>query len=135
MFNHDWWHSPDRQFQIDQAQLRCLKRRFPEADSLDVPPDSDAGRFLAELETHTIVWLRDGFSYEIGELIDAPTKSFFVCEVMPIEESWQPAGFVVYLPFEDIVRVEVFAIHPSEKPRETPHITGFRASPEGTPRE
>jgi hypothetical protein len=135
MFNYNWWHSDARNLLNDQARLRCLKRRFPELNSLDVAVDSEQGRFLSELEVHTIIYLRDGFSYEIGELLDTPTKSYMVCVVTPVEESWQPGGFVVSLPFEDIVRVEVFAIHPADKPRETPHITGFRAPTEPPSRD
>ena len=135
MFNYDWWHSPARQLQIDQAKLRCAKRRFPDVESLEAPSNAEAERFLAEVEVHTIVYLRDGFSYEVGEVIEGPGKSYMMCEVIPVEESWQPGGFVVALPFEEIVRVEIFAIHPSEKPSETPHITGFRAPPESTPRD
>ncbi len=135
MFNYDWWHGPDRQLQIDEAKLRCAKRRFADLESLDEPADSEPGRFLAELEVHTVIYLRDGFSYEAGELIEGPSKSYMVCEVIPMEESWQTGGFVASLPFEEIIRVEVFAIHPSEKPRETPHITGFRATGEAPSRE
>lgn len=135
MFNYDWWHSDARQVLIDRARLRCLSHRFPEATSLDVAPDSEPGRFLAELEVHTIIYLRDGFSYEIGPLIDAPAKSYMVCAVIPVEESWQAGGFVASLAFDDIVRVEVFAIHPSEKPRESPHITGFRVPSEPPSRD
>jgi hypothetical protein len=135
MFNYDWWHGADRAYQIEQAKLRCVKHRFPEVDSLSLPGESESGRFLSELEVHTVIYLRDGFSYEVGYIIEAPTKSCLVCEVIPIEESWRPGAFVVSVPFEDIVRVEVFAIHPAEKPHETPHITGFRATPEVPPRE
>jgi hypothetical protein len=136
MFTYDWWHGSDRAFQIDQARLRCVQRRFAEVTSLSLPEDSEAGRFLAELEVHTVIYLRDGFSYEVSQIIDAPTKSSLVCEVIPMEEAWRVGGFVVTLPFEDVVRVEIFAIHPAEKPHETPHITGFRAMPpEGTSRE
>ncbi|MBN1342004.1 MAG: hypothetical protein JXQ73_04950 [Phycisphaerae bacterium] len=135
MFNYDWWHGPARQHLADCARLRCLKHRFPEADSLDLPNDGDPGHFLSELEVHTIVYLRDGFSYEIGALVESDVKSYLTCEVVPVEESWQTGGFVVSVPFDDIARVEIFAIHPSEKPRETPHITGFRATSEGFQRD
>ena len=135
MFNYDWWQSPVRQRQIEQARLRCLKRRFPEVDALDVPPDSEEGQFLAELEAHTIVYLRDGFSYEIGDVIEDDGTAALVCEVVPMDEAWKVGAFVAVVPFDDIVRVEVFAIHPSEKPQESPHITGFRTSSEGPGRE
>ncbi len=135
MFHYDWWHGPAHQRQIDEAKLRCLKKRFPNCASLDVPADSDEGRFLSELEVHTIVYLRDGFSYEIGDRIHDASKSYLMCEVVPVEESWQTGGFVVSLPFEDITRVEIFAIHPSEKPRESPHITGFRTTSDGGSRD
>ncbi len=37
--------------------------------------------------------------------------------------------FVVTLPYEEIARVEVFAVHPSEKPQEAMRITGFHGRP------
>lgn len=135
MFNYDWWHGEARQLLLDQARLRCLRHRFPEVQSLDVEADSEAATFLAELETHSIIYLRDGFSYEIGDLIEAGTKSYLVCVVVPVEESWQSGAFIASLPFEEIVRTEIFAIHPAEKPRETPHITGFRAPQDSSSRE
>ncbi len=135
LFNYDWWHGQARQTQIDRAKLRCLRNRYEAAADLNVPADSDEGRYLAELEVHTIVYLRDGFSYEIGDLIDTETRSYLMCEVIPIEESWQSGGFVVSVPFEDISRVEIFAIHPAKKPQETPHITGFRLPSDSSGRD
>ncbi len=135
MFNYDWWHGEMRSFQIEQARLHCVQRRHPETASLDLPADSDAGRFLAALEVHTVIYLRDGFSYEMARVLDSPTRSYMMCEVVPFEESWRVGAFIVAVPFEDIVRVEVFAIHPAEKPHETPHITGFRVGPDTPQRE
>lgn len=135
MFNYDWWHGPARQIQTDQAKLRCLRHRFPECESPEVEAGSEAERFLSELEVHTVIYLRDGFSYEVAGLVESPARSYLICAVTPVEESWQVGGFVVSLPFEEITRIEIFAIHPSEKPRETPHITGFRAPPESGSRE
>jgi len=38
----------------------------------------------------------------------------------------------VTVPFDDIVRVELFAVHPSEKPEDMPSIKGF-SSAQGPP--
>jgi hypothetical protein len=39
---------------------------------------------------------------------------------------------VIVVPFEDIARVEVFAVHPDDKPQENIRIPGFRTgTPEG----
>jgi hypothetical protein len=49
---------------------------------------------------------------------------------MPVDERYKVGAFVVTVPFEEIVRVEVFAVHPTEKPDDLPQITGFRGHPE-----
>ena len=47
-----------------------------------------------------------------------------------VDDHYKVGAFVVSLPFEEIVRVEVFAVHPDEKPEDVPQITGFRGHPE-----
>jgi hypothetical protein len=48
-----------------------------------------------------------------------------------VDEHYKVGAFVVTVPFDELVRVEVYAVHPSEKPENSPQITGFRASSEG----
>jgi len=102
-----------------------MVRNFP-----DVDPDEDlnveAEQFYTELEVRMLIYLRDGFSYEVKQVADVLTKSHLVFECEPVDEQYKVGAFVVSVPFEEIVRVEVFAVHPSEKPIDLPQITGFR---------
>jgi hypothetical protein len=76
------------------------------------------------------VYLREGFSYGAKNIANVPSKSHLVFECVPMDEHYEVGAFVVSLPNEEIVRVEVFAAHPKEKPEEYPMITGFRSSPD-----
>jgi hypothetical protein len=58
------------------------------------------------------------------------SKSHLVFECAPVDEHYKVGAFVVTVPFEEIVRVEAFAVHPDEKPEDLPQITGFRTSVE-----
>jgi hypothetical protein len=129
-YHHDWWFGPGLKEQVGQARDRCLKRKFPEADPVSLTVNPEAERFYAELEHRVIIYLRDGFTYELGEAIDGMNKTCLLAQCIPGDEAWQAGVFVVSVPYEEIARVEVFAVHPHEKPLETAKITGFRAKPE-----
>ncbi len=75
LFHYDWWFGEGLATQVDEARIRCMKRRFPDADPQNLPEDSDAGKFLAELEHRVILYLRDGFTYELGATIETFDKS------------------------------------------------------------
>ena len=97
----------------------------------DMPPEEaqeseEFGHYLQDLEERTLIYLRDGFSYEVREIADVDTKSHLVFECVPVDDQYKVGAFVVTVPFEEIVRVEVFAVHPGEKPPDMPQITGFR---------
>ncbi len=47
---------------------------------------------------------------------------------MPADEAYKVGCFVVTIPFDDICRVEIFAVHPEEKPEDMPSIKGFASS-------
>jgi hypothetical protein len=79
----------------------------------------------------SLVYLRDGFSYELKEMVDMESKTHLTFECEPVDDHYKVGAFVVSVPFDEIVRVEVFAVHPSEKPEDMPLITGFRARPDG----
>jgi hypothetical protein len=129
-YHHDWWFGPGLQEQVEQARLRCLKRRFPDVDPAKLAGRPEADQFYKELEHRIILYLRDGFTYEVGEAIDGANKSYLLAQCIPGDEAWQAGVFVVSVPYEEIARVEVFAVHPSEKPQDSAKITGFRARPE-----
>ncbi|HUW81539.1 MAG TPA: hypothetical protein VMZ31_01935 [Phycisphaerae bacterium] len=133
MFDYDWWHGQPLQQQIEHAKLRCAQRKFPDVDPSQPGQDSDFARFKGVLEARILVYLRDGFSYEIAEMVELGPRSYLTVECVPGDDAYRVGTFVVAIPFEDIVRVEVFAVHPTEKPSDSPHITGFRAAPDSPP--
>ncbi len=127
MFNHDWFHGPAFQEQQDEARWRCALNHYP-----DVPQDERAEheglrKLVEDLDIRMLIYLRDGFSYEVKEIADVPSKSHLVFECVPVDEHFKVGAFVVSVPYEEIVRVEVFAVHPNERPEEYPQITGFRS--------
>lgn len=133
MFNYDWFHGASFQQQKDEARRRCLAHHYPDQPVPRVPENGELRRFFDELQIRALVYLRDGFSYEVKEVADVGSKSHLVFECEPVDDQYKVGAFVVTVPYEEIVRVEVFAVHPSEKPEELPQITGFRnqADPEG----
>ncbi len=130
MFDYDWFYGPAFEQQQDEARMRCVGKKFPDADLSTVPADSDVRRFCDELETRVLLYLRDGFSYEMKDICDLDSKARLTFECEPIDDRYKIGAFVVSVPFDDIVRVEVFAVHPTEKPEDMPMITGFRSGPE-----
>jgi hypothetical protein len=126
MFDYDWFHGNSFQQQREDAARRCAAKHFP-----DLPPDEresskDFQKFFSELETRCLVYLRDGFSYEFKAFAEVASKSQLTFECEPVDDQYKVGAFVVSVPFDEIVRVEVFAVHPDEKPDEMPQITGFR---------
>ncbi len=132
MFNFDWWFDSAYQERVHEAKRRCAMGHFADLPLKKAEKDPKYKKFFDELEARTILYLRDGFSYEIKDIIQSPTTSTLTFECMPADESYKVGCFVVTVPFEDIVRVEVFAVHPKEKPEDMPLIKGF-ASVQGPP--
>jgi hypothetical protein len=129
MFNYDWFTGAAFEKQKSEARLRCACKKFP-----DVSPEQREGNpefqtFYSELEVRTLIYLRDGFSYELRELVDVGLTNWLTFECEPVDEHYKVGSFVVSLAYEEIVRVEVFAVHPKEKPEDMPLITGFRSGP------
>ena len=123
MFNFDWFHGDGLRRQIEDARRRCAAKRFP-----DGKPDNGSTEYMQyrdELETRVILYLKDGLSYEMREMADIGTSSALAFECVPVDESYQVGAYVIVVPFEDIARVEVFAVHPDEKPQENIRIPGF----------
>ena len=137
MFNYDWFNDTAYHRQIEEARNRCARNHFPKIKPEEFEKDRKVKKFRNELTVRTLVYLRDGFSYEITELADVPRKSPLCFECMPVDDQYKVGAFVVTVPYEEIVRVEIFAVHPDEKPDDLPQITGFRApgSPEHGPPE
>lgn len=129
MFNYDWFTGPAFEQQKRQARERCAGKKFPDVSADQREHHHDYQRFASELEVRTLVYLRDGFSYEMKELVDLGLRSMLSFECEPVDDQYKVGAFVVSVLFEEVVRVEVFAVHPSEKPEDMPLITGFRNAP------
>jgi hypothetical protein len=125
VFNFDWWFDKSYDERVTEARKRCAQSHFPQLKPNKVESDPEYKKFHDELETRTIVYLRDGFSYEIKEILRNPNTMTLTFECMAADEAYKVGCFVVTVPFEDIVRVEVFAVHPQEKPEDMPAIKGF----------
>jgi len=120
MFNYDWFHGNGFAAQNADARTRCTRKHFADLSaSMDEWP-AEARKFYDELEARTLVYLRDGFSYEVIDFAQVETRSGLVFECMPVDDQYKVGSFVVTVPFEEVVRVEVFAVHPSEKPEDAP---------------
>ncbi|HOB73154.1 MAG TPA: hypothetical protein PKG54_01385 [Phycisphaerae bacterium] len=128
-FNYDWFTGPAFERQKDEARDRCARKKFPNLSPDQMATDQNYQAFRSALEVRTLIYLRDGFSYEMKELVDVGLRGMLTFECEPLEEQYKVGSFVVSVLFDEIVRVEVFAVHPSEKPEDIPLITGFRSSP------
>jgi hypothetical protein len=129
MFNFDWFHGPGLRRQIEEAKLRCAARKFPEVrNSKAGNGHAEFERYKDALETRIILYLKDGLSYEMREMVDIGMSSALAFECVPVDENYQVGAYVIVVPFEDIARVEVFAVHPDDKPQDNIRIPGFRAS-------
>jgi hypothetical protein len=128
MFNFDWFHGPGLRRQIDEAKERCTARKFPEVHkSKQGNGHTEYQRYKDQLETRIILYLKDGLSYEMREMVDIGVSSALAFECVPVDENYQVGAYVIVVPFEDIARVEVFAVHPDDKPQENIRIPGFRS--------
>ena len=131
MFNFDWFHGAGLRRQVEEAKARCTARKFPDAKQRERGNgESECQSYMDALETRIILYLKDGLSYEMREIADIGISSALAFECTPVDESYQVGAYVIVVPFEDIARVEVFAVHPDEKPQENIRIPGFKAGAE-----
>lgn len=129
IFNYDWWFGSAFPTRLDEAKLRCTRAHFPNVTQEAAETDSAFQKFFKEVEARTILYLRDGFSYEVKEIIPLETTNALSIECMPTDDAYKVGAFVVTIPFDDIIRVEIFAVHPKEKPEDMPAIKGFSNIP------
>ena len=130
VFDHDWFHGRHFNEQRDEARWRCALRRFSDFTRADAMDNPEFKKFWERLRTRTLVYLRDGFSYEFKDLADVTSKSHLTFECEPVDNQYKVGAFVISVPFDDIVRVEMFAVPPEEMPVDMPAITGFRGRSE-----
>ncbi|NOX59870.1 MAG: hypothetical protein GXP29_13575 [Planctomycetes bacterium] len=135
MFDYDWFHGTAFAQQQEEARYRCAASHYPDVDHETCLDDEEFRTFFESVETRRLIYLRDGFSYEVKQLAEVPTKAHLTFECEPVDDQYRVGSFVVSVPFEEIVRVEVFAVHPSEKPEDSPQIQGFRRRPDQHPGE
>ncbi|UCD29340.1 MAG: hypothetical protein JSV03_02335 [Planctomycetota bacterium] len=128
-FDYDWFNGPPFQQQKDRARQQCAAKKFAHLKPEELADNPDYQKFVSDLEVRTLIYLRDGFSYELKDLVDMGLRSMLTFECEPVDEQYKVGSFVVSTLFEEVVRVEVFAVHPSEKPEDMPLITGFRNIP------
>jgi hypothetical protein len=131
VFDYDWFFGGNFDEQREEARWRCSLARFPHLDRDEGLDDKDLVQFWDELKLRTLIYLRDGFSYELKELAPVSSKSQLTFECEPVDEHYKVGAFVITVPFDDVVRVEVFAVHQGEMPDDAPAITGFRGRAEG----
>lgn len=125
-FDYDWFHGHHFEEQKNEAKWRCAYRRFPDLDPEEAADNKECNEFVDDLRVRVLVYLRDGFSYELKGLAEVNSKSNLTFECEPVDEQYKVGAFVVSVPFEELVRVEVFAVPSDEMPDDAPAITGFR---------
>jgi hypothetical protein len=133
MFNYDWFLRGGLERLVDEAKTRCVRKRFPDAVAGNGSAEVD--NFLKQLDTRTILYMKDGLTYEMREIADVGTSSMLAFECVPVDDNYKVGSIVLLVPFEDIARVEVFAVHPDDKPTENIRIPGFRSAAADAKRE
>ena len=130
MFDYDWFYGSSYEQQKRDALSRVAKRKFPDRDRTAISEDEVCQKYVEGLECRTVIYLRDGFSYELKNLAtEVESKAHLTFECEPADDPYKVGSFVVAVPFEEICRVEIYAVHPEQKPENKPVITGFRHAP------
>ena len=70
IFNYDWFTGPGFEQQKEQARHRCARKKFPDLTPEQRADHADSQQFSGELEVRTLIYLRDGFSYEIKQIAE-----------------------------------------------------------------
>ena len=127
MFNFDWFHRGGLERLKSEARMRCARAR----EQRGTPAGNgshDLRALMDELEMRVILYMKDGLTYEMKEMVDIGMSSALTFECVPMDENYKVGAIVLVVPFEDIARVEVFAVHPSDRPTENVRIPGFRSA-------
>lgn len=127
MFDYDWFHRGGLARLKDEAKARCARRKFGASGENNHEPGAAARE---QLDTRVILYMKDGLTYELREIADVGAASALTFECVPVDDNYKAGAIVLVVPFEDIARVEVFAVHPDDKPQENIRIGGFRSDRE-----
>jgi len=128
MFNYDWFQGGGLERLVEEAKDRCAAKKFPDWDAGGNGSSDDYLAYRDALETRTIIYMRDGLTYEMQEIADIGMSSALAFECVPVDDNYKVGAIVIVVPFDDISRVEVFAVHPEEKPQDNIRIPGFRSA-------
>ncbi|MCH7703960.1 MAG: hypothetical protein IIB61_02520 [Planctomycetes bacterium] len=101
MFSYDWFHGEAFDRQRDEATTRCTLQKFPDATRETIDQNDEWRQFRSELDTRRLVYLRDGFSYEVKELAEIGGTSHLVFECEPVDDQYKVGAFVVAVPCEE----------------------------------
>jgi len=130
MFNYDWFHHGGLARLISEAKERCAAKKFPDQPRSGSGGGNGSPEFIGyrdALETRIILYMKDGLQYELKEMADVGTSTALAFECVPMDDSYKVGAIVIIAPFDDIARVEVYAVHPDERPPDSFRIPGFRA--------
>lgn len=130
MFNNDWFHGGGLQRLVEEAKDRCTAGKFHNKSKKSRNGSPERLSYREQLETRVILYMRDGLTYEMKEIADVGMSSALAFECVPVDENYRVGAIVIITSFDEIARVEVFAVHPDEKPEENLRIPGFRAATE-----
>jgi hypothetical protein len=128
MFNFDWFRGGGLERLVEEAKDRCAAKKFADQKDGGGNGSPDYLAYRDALETRVILYMRDGLTYEMKEIADMGMSSAMAFECVPVDENYKVGAIVIVVPFEDIGRVEVFAVHPDEKPQDNIRIPGFRSA-------
>ena len=93
MFDYDWFHGQAFEQQLDEAKWRCASIHFPEQSREEITSDEETVAFMDELELRTLIYLRDGFSYELKSFAQVCSKSHLTFECEPVDEHYRVGSF------------------------------------------
>ncbi len=130
MFDYDWFFSNALEEQREQCRARCAFLAFPDLSAEEAFENEAFRRYMDELESRLLIYLRDGAIYEVKDFVEVRSKAHLTFECEPAEDRYRVGCFVVSVPFEEIVRVEIYSVHPSRRPQEPAIITGFKHPPD-----
>lgn len=131
MFDYDFFYNGGLDGLVAEAKERCARKKYPDVDG-DEPGD-EFEEYREGLDTRIILYIKDGLTYELKELVSIESHRVLCFECVPMDENYKVGSIVIMTPFEDVARVEVFAVSAAEKPADNIRIPGFHAAAENHP--